>query len=101
MHNLLATMLIGFALLQSQSVQPATTNPSGGRDQSLSQKGIDRIVKEVRHELVLLPLHGVFESLGYRVSPDGTVKALSLRLFSAAAPWGQSPTTRWRRPMTL
>ena len=76
MHNLLAMLLIGFALLQAQSGQPATTNPSGGRSQTLSQKGIDRIVKEVHHELVLLPLYGVFDNLAYRVSPDGTVTLL-------------------------
>jgi len=73
MYNLLATMLIGFALLQTQSSQRATTTTSGNHSQSLSQKGIDRIVKEVHHELVLLPLYGVFDNLAYRVSPDGTV----------------------------
>jgi hyperosmotically inducible protein len=40
---------------------------------ALSQKGIDRIVREVRHELVMLPLYGVFDNLAYQVAPDGTV----------------------------
>jgi len=39
----------------------------------LSQKGIDRIVREVRHELVMLPYYGVFDNLAYQVAPDGTV----------------------------
>jgi hyperosmotically inducible protein len=43
---------------------------------ALSQKGIDRIVKEVRHELVMLPFYGVFDNLSYKVDPDGTVTLL-------------------------
>ena len=39
----------------------------------ISQKSIDRIYKEVRHELVMLPYYGVFDNLGYKVDPDGTV----------------------------
>jgi len=41
--------------------------------EALSQKGIDRIIKEVRHELVMLPFYGVFDNLSYKVDPDGTV----------------------------
>jgi hyperosmotically inducible periplasmic protein len=44
--------------------------------QALSQKGIDRIVREVRHELVMLPFYGVFDNLSYKVDPDGTVTLL-------------------------
>jgi hyperosmotically inducible periplasmic protein len=40
---------------------------------ALSQKGIDRITREVRHELVMLPFYGVFDNLAYQVAPDGTV----------------------------
>jgi len=54
----------------SQSTSPSTQNAP------LSQKGIDRIVKEVRHELVMLPFYGVFDNLAYKVSPDGTVTLL-------------------------
>lgn len=43
---------------------------------ALSQKGIDRITKEVRHELVMLPYYGVFDNLSYKVDPDGTVTLL-------------------------
>jgi hyperosmotically inducible periplasmic protein len=40
---------------------------------ALDQKGLDRIYKEVRHELVMLPYYGVFDNLSYKVDPDGTV----------------------------
>ena len=42
----------------------------------LSQKGVDRIVKEARHQLVMLPFYGVFDNLLYKVSTDGTVTLL-------------------------
>src|SRR5882724_11837780 len=54
----------------TQSPSPSTQNAP------LSQKGIERITKEVHHELVLLPYYGVFDNLAYRVSPDGTVTLL-------------------------
>jgi hyperosmotically inducible protein len=43
-------------------------------DRPVSQKGEDRIVREVRHELVMLPYYSVFDNLAYRV--DGTVVTL-------------------------
>ena len=39
----------------------------------LSDRGISRLNKEVRHELVMLPYYGVFDNLAYRVAPDGVV----------------------------
>jgi hyperosmotically inducible periplasmic protein len=48
----------------------AAASPQGA---ALSQKGYERIVKEVRHELVMLPYYGVFDFLAYKVDPDGTV----------------------------
>jgi len=41
--------------------------------QALDQKSLDRIYKEVRHELVMLPFYGVFDNLSYKVDADGTV----------------------------
>src|SRR2546423_12803923 len=61
---------------------PATTAPNtqgappSTQNAPLSQKGIDRIVKEVHHELVMLPFYGVFDNWAYKVSPDGTVTLL-------------------------
>lgn len=66
-------MLLG-GLMQAQNNQAPTTGaPHANRNQALSQSGTERIVKEVHHELVLLPYYGVFDNLAYRVSPDGTV----------------------------
>jgi len=45
-------------------------------NQALDQKSFARIVKEVRHELVMLPFYGVFDNLSYKVDPDGTVTLL-------------------------
>ena len=42
--------------------------------QSGQRAGQDRIVKEVRHELVMLPYYGVFDNLAYRV--DGNTVTL-------------------------
>ncbi len=53
----------------SNSTNPPQQESHGG----LSQKGYDRIVKEVRHELVMLPFYGVFDNLSYSVAQDGTV----------------------------
>jgi hyperosmotically inducible protein len=47
-----------------------------GNREALSPKGLDRIVKEVHHELVMLPFYGVFDNLAYKVDPDGTVTLL-------------------------
>ncbi|HEY2012249.1 MAG TPA: BON domain-containing protein [Bryobacteraceae bacterium] len=38
----------------------------------MGQQGMDRISREVRHELVMLPYYGVFDNLGFRVN-GGTV----------------------------
>lgn len=59
--------IVGLAGPTMQSNQPAG---------AISQKGIDRIIKEVRHELVMLPFYGVFDNLAYKVDPDGTVTLL-------------------------
>ena len=42
-------------------------------DPVLSERGIARLKKEVRHELVMLPYYGVFDNLTYAVAPDGQV----------------------------
>jgi hyperosmotically inducible protein len=47
-----------------------------GSSAQLNQRELERITKEVRHELVLLPYYGVFDNLAYKVSPDGTVTLL-------------------------
>jgi hyperosmotically inducible protein len=74
MCNLLAAVLVAIALLQNPSSQTSpNAPPANDRSQAANQASIDRITREVHHELALLPYYGVFDNLAYRVSPDGTV----------------------------
>ncbi len=61
-----------FSLLFLTSVAARANQPAG----TVDQKSLDRIYKEVRHELVMLPYYGVFDNLAYKVGPDGTVTLL-------------------------
>jgi len=63
---------------QAQGGIQAPGNKAGNTQnkQPLSQRGLERIVQEVHHQLVLLPYYGVFDNLAYKVSPDGTVTLL-------------------------
>jgi len=65
-----STTIFSMAALASPAIQD--NQPTG----ALSQKSIDRIIKEVHHELVMLPFYGVFDNLAYKVDPDGTVTLL-------------------------
>jgi hyperosmotically inducible protein len=47
---------------------------TAGANQAGSSRGTERIVREVRHELVMLPYYGVFDNLAYRV--DGATVTL-------------------------
>ena len=64
---LFASMIFSMVASASPTTQD---NQAAG---ALNQKAYDRIVKEVRHELVMLPYYGVFDNLSYKVDPDGTV----------------------------
>ena len=66
-------VVLGVSMLFSMAalaIPAAQDNPPTGTG---NQKNIDRIYKEVRHELVTLPFYGVFDNLSYKVDPDGTV----------------------------
>ncbi len=75
----LATVCWGQTAASTQTgntaVSPSSTNANVNTQSrgQLSQGGIDRIVKEVHHQLVLLPFYSVFDNLEYQVSQDGTV----------------------------
>lgn len=71
----LGCFLSFFAVAQDSSANnpPQSDNQQQESHGGLSQKGYDRIVKEVRHELVMLPFYGVFDNLAYSVAQDGTV----------------------------
>jgi hyperosmotically inducible protein len=58
------------------AVMPATAQQQGAnRIARQGMRGEDRIAREVRHELVMLPYYGVFDNLAYRVD-GGTVTLL-------------------------
>ena len=61
------TLIFSIAALASPADQD--NQPAG----AMNQKSFDRIVKEVRHELIMLPYYGVFDNLSYKVDQDGTV----------------------------
>jgi len=72
--SMLAVFALSMMLSITASASPATQdNQSAGL---LPQKSYERVVKEVRHELVMLPYYGVFDNLSYKVDPDGTVTLL-------------------------
>jgi len=65
-------LILSITILSTASLaSPATQDNQPAA--ALPQKSIDRIYKEVRHELVMLPYYGVFDNLSYKVDPDGTV----------------------------
>jgi len=72
-HSRLCVCLVTLAILLT-----ATRGFSGQQDKERSaQPGArseDRITREVRHELVMLPYYGVFDNVAYRV--DGSTVTL-------------------------
>jgi len=75
MHKPLFAVL-ALPLIFSMVALAIPTTQDNPRTGALSQKSIDRIYKEVRHELVMLPYYGVFDNLSYKVDSDGTVTLL-------------------------
>jgi hyperosmotically inducible protein len=67
-------LLAGFTLIQTGF---AAKNEKD-RQQAFIRGNVDeaRLVREVRHQLVMLPYYGVFDDLSFRVDPDGTVTLL-------------------------
>ena len=72
---MLAALFMSVAAYTDNCTAQDSTNNStqSARSAVLSQKGVDRVTKEVGHELVMLPYYGVFDNLLFEVSPDGTV----------------------------
>jgi len=75
---IVAVMFLSLATYANNcTAQEAQNNSAQStRNTDLSQKGVDRIVKEAHHELVMLPFYGVFDNLLYKVSADGTLTLL-------------------------
>jgi hyperosmotically inducible protein len=72
--SLLAVLALPLIFSMVALASPTTQNNQAAG--AVSQKSLDRIIKEVRHELVMLPFYGVFDNLAYKVDPDGTVTLL-------------------------
>ena len=75
---ILAVLFLSVATYADNRTSQESTNDNAQstRSTDLSQKEVDRIVKEAHHELVMLPFYGVFDNLLYQVSPYGTVTLL-------------------------
>lgn len=58
------TLVLGMALLAALPL---------AADRPLSDRGQDRITREVRHELVMLPYYGVFDDLAFQVRGDTVI----------------------------
>ena len=78
--GLVFLVLLGFAVLgvaqqaqpvpsndQSVQTQPNSAAQSQAANETLSPESQDRLVKEVRHELIMLPYYDVFDNLAFRV----------------------------------
>jgi len=64
------------ALAQSAPTDKTKQQGSSSSDRKVLSHGknnIERISREVRHELVMLPYYSVFDNLAYQVKDDGTV----------------------------
>lgn len=75
MKQMLLFVVLAVGLVSSNVMLASPQAPPEKR-QELSPKGVDRIVREVHHELVMLPFYGVFDNLAYKVDSDGTVTLL-------------------------
>ena len=73
----MGAMAVGLALIVISVQAQDKDRDKNGADRTASMGGVgqDRITREVRHELVMLPYYGVFDNLGYRV--DGGTVSLS------------------------
>src|SRR5437867_6540617 len=73
-HLRVLTMLLG-ALVSGRSLMAQTAADRGQAPKAnASDRGLQRLTREVRHELVMLPYYGVFDNLAYRV--DGSTVTL-------------------------
>jgi len=61
---------------QTVQTQPnSTTSQQQPANESLSPEAEDKLIREVRHELIMLPYYGVFDNLTFRV--DGRTVTLA------------------------
>ena len=63
---------LSFSVVPGQTQNKDKDNKTADRTANMGGMGQDRVTREVRHELVMLPYYGVFDNLAYRVD-GGTV----------------------------
>ena len=73
---LIAALACALTLTGLLTVAQDAPPSADAQARGLGQNGVQRLTKEVRHELLLLPYYGVFDNLAYKVDPDGTVTLL-------------------------
>ena len=69
-----ALSLYSLALAAALCVVPASAQKEMGANVHAGSAGQDRVAREVRHQLVMLPYYSVFDNLAFRV--DGNVVTL-------------------------
>jgi hyperosmotically inducible periplasmic protein len=72
-RSLLFVVLASNLLLTVLGSQTLQAQDQATQSAALSPASLERITREVHHELVMLPFYGVFDNLAYKVDPDGTV----------------------------
>jgi hyperosmotically inducible protein len=74
MKNTVSVCALALAFAMGTGLAQSSNGDHNRADRSAGQssRGQDRITREVRHELVMLPYYGVFDNLLYRVD-GGTV----------------------------
>jgi osmotically-inducible protein OsmY len=70
MKSVTLSLILILVLTTSSAVALAAAK---GQERPLSQRGIERIATEVRHQIIMLPYYGVFDMISYKVSPEGVV----------------------------
>ena len=63
MKKTVLLLTFAFAVLLS-----AQTMQSSGQGSAVSPKAVQNIMREVRHEILMLPYYGVFDAIGYTVN---------------------------------
>src|SRR5665811_1596351 len=66
---------LSFSVVPGQAQNKDKDKNTADRTANMGGMGQDRVTREVRHELVMLPYYGVFDNLAYRVD-GGTVTLL-------------------------
>ena len=71
----MSALRLALALLIASVVWqiPAAAQGSNNDRSQLNQNDMQRITRDVHHQLVMLPYYGLFDNLAYKVSTDGTV----------------------------